>query len=455
MKRHMKKTLLLALLLSSACSFTPDYKRPDVETPPAWSEDQERSSEIATNWWTSFKSTELDTLMQEALAKNNDLLAGLQRVQQARASLRIAGADLLPSADLTAGVGRIRTNQASGKTTSATSLEAEGALSYEVDLFGANRAGVDAADATLAASIYDQDALALMVSGDVARGYFTLLNLRERLTIADSNLKNAREVLRIIDARVKEGAESELELAQQRASVSSFEAARSSIQQQTENAKNALAVLLGKAPQSFTAKGKTLKGLAIPKIATGQPSALLERRPDLRAAEADLLAANANIGAARAAFFPTISLGLGDAVSMTGLGGPTATALSLASSLATPIFSGGRLEGGVEKATARQLELVEIYRKTVLTAFQEVEDALTAAKTSEARERSLRTAMQEARKAYDLSKNRYDAGVIDFQTLLDTQSALLSAEDSHAQAQLSRLLAAVDLYKALGGGWKI
>lgn len=448
------KLTIPALLLSAllcGCSLTPDYQRPAVDMPAAWSESGETA--ILRDWWTGFDSAELNALMAEALLRNNDLLAGLQRIEQARASLKIAGADLLPSVGGSAGASRTRTNPDKGKTTTATSLRAGLDIAYELDLFGANRAGISAAEANLRASQYDQDALSLITTADVATGYFTLLNLRERLSIADNNLSNAHEVLRIVTARAQVGTESDIELARQESAVASSEASRTSLLRQIENAENALAVLTGRAPGNLAVAGESLSGLNIPQIDPGQPSTLLERRPDLRAAEAGLIAANANIGAARAAFFPSITLNGGANLAASGFGDPATTALSLASSLVAPIFQGGRLEGGVEQATARQMELAESYRKTVLTSFQEVADALAAVTAAQARETSLEKSMLQARKAYQLTKKRYDAGTIDFQTLLDTQSTQLSAEDNFSTARLDRLNAAIDLYKALGGGW--
>ena len=451
--KHLTLTSLTVFLLAS-CSLIPDYERPAVETPATWSaEKYSKPVQIAYDWWRSFKSEELNSLMQGTLINNTDIRAGLQTIEQSRAALKIAGADLLPSASGSGGASKTRTNPASGKTTTSTSLSAGLDISYELDLFGANRADVEAARASLQSSLYEQDSLALVVMGEVATGYFTLLDLYERLAIADSNLANAREVLRIIEARVREGMESDIELTQQTSAVATSEASRSSLVEQIANAENALAVLLGKAPQTIEITRRQLDALQVPDIAAGQPSDLLERRPDIRAAEANLRAANADIGAARAAFFPSVSLGAGSTISWAGLGDPSATIFSLASSLSAPIFQGGRLQGGLDQATARQLELVETYRGTVLTSFQEVEDALAAVKSARDREISLKTAMEQAQRAYSLTKNRYDAGQIDFETLLDTQNAQLSAEDSYAQAKLARLTAAVDLYKALGGSW--
>lgn len=453
----MKKIIAILLgpvLFLAGCSFVPAYQRPVVETPPAWGEPGVQTNvDIAADWWESFSSPELNALMARALEYNTDLLAGVQRVEQARASLKIAGATLLPSAGLGADADWSKTVRTSGRNSSDTFLQAGVDVSYELDLFGANRAQVLAAEAGLDSSIYDQGALELAIMGDVATGYFTLASLRERLALADANLDISREVLRIITARVREGAESEIDLAQQRTAVASTEAARAVIAERIKNAENALAVLLGAPPQTITVDRENLNGVNVPDVAPGQPSELLERRPDLLAAEASLIAANANIGVAKAAFFPSISLGAGDFLSTTGFGDPATMVLSLAASIAQPIFEGGSLEGGLELATAEQRELAQLYLGSVLTAFQEVEDALAAVKYTREREISLKTAMEQAQRAYSLSLRMYDAGAIDFQTLLDTQNAQLVTEDEYAQAKLARLTAAVNLYRALGGGW--
>lgn len=455
MTRKMIYAPLIALLLS-ACALSPDYVRPDVATQDQWRGTDEMAADapaITRDWWRHFNSPELDYLIALSLAENHDLRAGVQRIEQARAGLSIAGAGLLPSASASGGATRTRTDPAQGDVSYRSAVQGGMNISYELDLFGANRAKRDAAHAAWEASLYSQDNLALVTMGDVARGYFTLLNLRERLKVADDNLANSREILRIVTARVREGMESDIELSRQKTSLANAEANRATLLQQIAAAENALAVLTGQTPAAFNVDARTLSGVQIPNIRAEQPSTLLARRPDLRAAEAGLMAANANIGAARAAFFPSLSLGLGGNVSMAGFGDPATSALSLAANIAAPIFQGGRLQGGLDQANARQLELVENYRNSVLTAFREVEDALASVHAARNRETLLADAAAQARKAYQLSKARYDAGTIDFQTLLDTQSSLLSAQDSHAQAKLARLLAAIDLYRALGGGF--
>lgn len=452
-KQRLVFPLLIAALLSG-CSFIPEYNRPDMAIPQAWSEDGSTNpTTIARDWWKNFKSPELDSLMSEALAKNNDLNAAIARVEQARGLLQSTGSSLLPAVDASGSLGYERNDPGAGAGTSGGAGSAGLSVGYELDLFGRNRAEIESGEYALQSSRFASDATALIVMGDVAKGYFNVLNLQERLKIADQNLDSARDLLRIVQARFDAGATTMLDVAQQKSDLASTEAARASVERQLKMAKSALAVLVGKPPQMLKITATDLRALPVPAIAPGQPSSLLERRPDILAAEANLIAANADIGAARAAFFPDVTLGLDWTVAASPLGDPATTALALASAITAPIFKSGLLEGNLLTSKARKAELIENYRKSVLVSFKDVEDALSGIKAAQQRETALETAMNEARKAYDLSKQQYDAGSIDFQTLLDARQTLLASEDTYIQTKNDRLAAAVDLYKALGGGW--
>ncbi len=451
-QRFISSLLIVALL--SGCSMIPDYSRPETDTPAAWSEaDATNETVIAKDWWKNFNSAELNSLMEQALANNNDINASVHRVEQARALLRSTRSSLFPTIDATGDLGYDKQNNNDAQDVSENRGSAGLSVGYELDIFGRNAAERAAGEADLDAARYDSDATALIVMADVAKNYFNVLNLDERVKIAEQNLDSAKELLRIVQARFDAGATTALDVAQQKSDLATTEANRAAIVQQMKIAKSALAVLVGKPPQNLQITGKDLRSLAVPKIAAGQPSSLLERRPDIRRAEAQLLSANADIGAARAAFYPSVTLGLDWTVASSPISDPASTALALASSLAAPIFKGGLLEGNLMYSKARKAELVENYRKTVLTSFKDVEDALVAVKTAQQREASLETAMNEARKAYELSKQQYDVGSIDFQILLDSRQTMLTAEDNYIQTKNDRLAASVDLYKALGGGW--
>lgn len=452
-KQRIAYSLFVAALLSG-CSLIPDYERPSMDTPAGWSDaDAKDPTYIAKNWWAGFDSAELNTLMDQALRQNNDLGVAIARVEQARGLARAAGAPLLPSVDATGSAGWESVNPGQGSTTSDSVGNAGLSIGYELDLFGKNRAQSKSAQKDLESAGFSRDATALIVMGDVAKGYFNVLSLQERLNIADQNLESARDLLRIVQARFDAGATTQLDVAQQKSDLATSEANRAAVEKQMKLARSALAVLVGLPPQSLVVTGTDLRNLAIPQIAPGQPSRLVERRPDIRAAEASLEGANADIGAARAAFFPDVTLGLGWSIAASPIGDPATTTLSILSSAVAPIFSGGLLEGNLAYSKARKTELAETYRKTVLTSFKDVEDALAGVKAAQQRETSLQTALTESRRAYDLSKQQYDVGSIDFQNLLDTRRSMLSTEDSYVQTKNERLAAAVDLYKALGGGW--
>ncbi len=275
------------------------------------------------------------------------------------------------------------------------------------------------------------------------------MSLNDRIRIGEFNLKSAEEILRIIEARFAQGSVSGLEVSQQRVAVNNFRTALASLVEQRSTTANALAILLGLAPQNFSTPTAELATLSMPPVNLTPPATLLTARPDIESAEAGLLSANADIGVARAAFFPSLTLGLDTAISA-GFGGPAAAATSIASSLLAPIFTGGRLTGNLENVTARQKELAVQYRQTVLVAFQEVEDALAALKSNNDRAVLSRATVAESQIAYDIAKARFDAGAIDYLNLLETQRSLYQAQDNQISINQGQLAAFVQLRKALG-----
>ena len=453
-KRSSKNILsvFIAVIFLAGCSMTPAYDRPEVST-PAWKNgEMSENVEIASDWWRDFGSDELNMLMAQALGHNNDLQASLHRVEQARAELQIAGASLLPSASVTASTmnGPLQAfNITDRRNNGVPNYTADAGISYELDLFGANRASVDAETANLLGSQYAHEALALVVMGDVAQGYFNVVNLRERYRIAEDNVVSVQDLLKVTQARFQNGSVTALDVTQQETVLSNAKAELVSIEQKLVLAENALAVIVGQPPQTIAISGKTLNNITVPPMVVLQPSELLDRRPDIRKAEADLVAANANIGAAKAAYFPSINLG----TNLLFAADPSAAALALFSSISAPIFQGGRLEGGLKHAEGRQAELVENYKKAILASFQEAEDALTKVKTTKKREAALRQSVAKSRKAYDIAKQQYQLSAVDFQTVLNAQQMMLRAQDNHARARFETLSASIDLFKSMGGGW--
>lgn len=427
----------------------PDFRRPDVATPVQWHNANlaAQKSAVDPHWWQTFGSAKLNRLMTDALACNNDLAAARQRVAQARAQAKIAGANLWPALGL-------QGNVTDNHTDSGPNRQEAGqfTVAYVVDLWGANRAGRDAGAARLLGEAFARDALQLVVMANVGQAYFNLLALDERKRIATDFLANVDKVLAIIEARYRAGAVSALDVVQQKTEQATARANLDLLAQQVILAGNVLALLLGQPPQQMVFNAERFSDMRLPSPNAQQPASLLERRPDVRQLEMQLIAANADIGAARAAFYPTLQLNL-DALLASPQ--PAGAALSLAASLTQPLFQGGRLEGGLENAQARNAELVETYRKTVLTAFKEVEDAAAIRNHSGRRLKALADAVDKARQAYRLSEERYHVGLINYQTLLDTQRSLLNAQNSEVQARLDVLAAMVQLYQALGGGWRV
>ena len=300
--------------------------------------------------------------------------------------------------------------------------------------------------------------MALTVKASVATSYFKVLELRERLRLAEENLANAEQVMRMVDAKVRLGAGTELDRVQQQTLVEQRRAALPALRQQVATAETALALLLGEAPQGIAARieAASLHELTLPDpVAAGLPSELLLRRPDLRRAETQLRAANANIGVARAALFPSISLSasasLQDAA-LSGLGS-AGLATSFGASLLQPIFRGGALRGQVALSEERYVELLAGYRQTILSALKDVEDALVTVREGQLQYASQRQVLANAERTFQLAESQYRAGASDLLTVLNAQQTLFSARDTFLQNTSAQLQNQVALFKALGGGF--
>lgn len=448
MRNHLRHGTIFLSLTLSACSLAPNYQRPEMTIPGGWSAVQgvgiNAQQNAATPFWQDLGSADLNRLIDNALAQNLDLEAALHRIEQARAQAKVAAAPLYPT--INASGSASRTYQDPQDTNAA---RGGGSVSYEVDLWGKNRNQAKSADHRVGASQFDREALRLVVTSDATNFYSQILSFNDRIRIAEFNLTNAAEILRIVEARFSQGSVSGLEVSQQRVAVNGFRTSLASLIEQRSITANALAILLGLAPQNFPAPTAALATLAIPQVNLTPPATLLTARPDIESAESGLLAANADIGVARAAFFPSLTLGLDSAIAA-GFGGPAAAATSLAANLLAPIFTGGKLTGNLDNVTARQKELAATYQKTVLTAFREVEDALAALKSSNDRAVIARATVIESQNAYNIAKARFDAGAIDYLNLLDSQRSLYQAQDSQIAINQGQLAAFVQLRKALG-----
>jgi multidrug efflux system outer membrane protein len=435
-------------MLLGACAITGNAPAPAPDMPQAFAEPAAPDAAVpARNWWGAFGSPELSALVAAALDANPDLAIAAERVRQAEAQVSIAGATLFPALNFGAGSSRRETRVDGGGWQAGNASSATLSASYELDVWGKNASGVRSAEA-----------VRLTLVAGVANAYFQVLSLRGRLAIARENLGIAERVFAVVDSRVRNGAASALDLARQQAAVLTQTAAIQPLELQERQTLFALAILLGRAPQGFDTAASAVTGLAVPGVAPGLPAQLLVRRPDLASAEAQLAAANANVAAARAALLPSIGLtgsgGLASDVLLNFLNGPTAT-IAIGASLLQPIFDGGRLRAQADVAASRERELVENYRKAVLAALADVESTLAAGGRTAAQELLQEKVVEQARVALRLAEIRYREGADDLLTALDAQRTLFQAEDQLAQIRLSRLQAAVGLFKALGGAWKM
>ncbi len=399
----------------------------------------------------AFRSAELQRLISRAFAANADIAAARARIAQARAQLRVARAAMLPVVSGSAGLNATQMDNRGGSTFDFSAGFAGLDVSWDTDLFGGGRAERRASRSRLEAAIFDRDATALAVESEVARAFVQHAVLGERIALLDRNLANARELQRIIGVRLREGAATRVETGLQAIEVRQFEAERLRLVEAQSQTRNALSVLVGEEAPRFQAPRAAFEALSPPSLDPVQPAELLVRRPDIKAAEARIRAASGDVERARAAFLPNLRLtaiALGQAA---GLSGPYGATLSAGASLLAPIFSGGRLRGELAGATAAQRETVELYRRTLLTALAEAEDALTAVEQSRARQRLLDRIVGEARTTARLTRLQFIEGATDLRAVIDAQQLLVRAEDARALSLQERMNAAIDLYRAMGG----
>ena len=451
-------------LLVAACSFTEPIARPDIALSDQWMEATPVTDAAmpSADWWRSFGSPTLDALITEAYEGNPDLRAQGERVIQAELALRVANASLFPSLNLSGNSGWSRSDSdtrssstVNGKDRKNTALNL--AASYEVDLWGRVSSSIASGEAGLAASRYDYEGERLSLAASVATAWFQYLASVERLKIAQENLAIAERVFKVVDARYRNGAVSSLDLSRQTTTVLSQRAQIDPLEVQVRQTRMALDILCGRAPSPPSAASPdTLASLAIPVVDAGLPSELLLRRPDIAGAEARLEAASANVGTARAELFPRITLSGGGGLAtdaLFSLAHPTSV-INLSVAILQSIFDGGRLRAQVETARSRERELLETYRKTILSSLQEAEISLSNAARDARQEQAQAQILVEAERGLRLAELRYSTGADDLLSVLDAQRTHFAVQDQLAQLRLARLTGAVNLYKALGGGWR-
>jgi len=414
-----------------------------------------------SSWWTDFGSPELSDLIARAQASNRDLAIAAARVLEAQARWTIQRSELFPQISGQAQAQRSSsssiqsaTSQSAASTANAFGMSV--AASYELDIWGQQRANARAASEAFKSARFAQRAVALTLTANVANTYFTLLTLRERTAIANEDITAINSLLDVIKLRVATGSTSHLDLAREQAQVEAVEAQLPVLEEQELEARITLAVLLGQTPESLEVKEANPAAVRMPGVGPGLPSDLLSRRPDVAQAEANLAGAHANLDAARAAFLPQLSL-TGDAgYASTTIGallrGPS-FAWEAGANLLQTIFDGGELVGQKRLAAATQQELVASYQGAVLSAYADVETALGQVTNSHKTEEHLEREIASAREAFDIAQLQYRQGAADLLIVLQAQQTLFGARDQLAQVRLARLQSVVHLYEALGGGW--
>jgi NodT family efflux transporter outer membrane factor (OMF) lipoprotein len=482
-KRVIRKGSVAAvalMFLAAGCSVGPNYKRPEVSTPPAWKEAQQSGIDAAgtdlARWWTAFNDPLLDSLVERAVRSNLDLRVAEARIREARASRVVVAAGAWPTLGTSLSYARNRSSQNAfaispqGGSQGQNSSPQGGSLdqnfytagfdtSWEIDIFGGVRRSVEAADASIEATVDDRRDVLVTLLGDVARNYIDLRGLQKRLAVARANLKAQQDTLDLTRVRFQAGLASDLDVAQAEAQANSTAAQIPVLQSSLKGAAYGLDLLLGLEPGALA--NELSQDAAIPslppKVLVGLPSELLRRRPDLRRAERQLAAATAQVGSAMADLFPKFSL--------TGVGGLRSISASdwfagqsrfwnIGPTISWPIFDAGRIRANIEVRNAQQEQALTQYEKTVLAAFGDVETSLVNYAQEQERYRSLTAALAADRRAVEMANELYVRGLNSFLNVLDAQRSLYAAENDLAQSEAAMAANLVALYKALGGGWQ-
>ena len=425
-----------------------------IDIPHAWDQEQGTArEEVSTRWWHSFGSPELSALVEQARAQSLDVAAAVARVQQADARAAYARAGLVP--EVNADFGGTRSAALGSQTERNVSTWRVGlSSSYELDFWGRQRALKDSAESSRQASVFDRETVRLTVTASVAQAWLQCVGLRERVAIAQLNFEVSERLLKLVESRARYGAATSVELAQQRGQVAAQQRVVALLRKQLADAHAVLALLSGQWTMDLVSE-TSLSNLAIPSIREGTPADLMTHRPDVAKAEAQLLAANANLAVARAAMLPRVTLTAGLGSESEKLRNLLENPLSsLAAGILAPIFDAGRLASNRSLAAAQKQELVVGYRKTILQAFNDVQVALNAVDGSEKQAVVQAQEVAQAQRALSLAESRYKAGVDNLQTLLDVQRVAYQSRDLAVQIRQERLQASIALYRALGGGWR-
>ncbi|MBN3968424.1 efflux transporter outer membrane subunit [Pseudomonas gregormendelii] len=471
--RKPKLTLCALLVISlSACTVGPDFQKPQVQQMADWSQPTKAaaSQAVAENmderWWEVFNDPKLSALTQRALTDNLDLKLASSRLQQSRAARQVITADRYPNTAATGSYGRKRNsgeglNDPSGNNgDSAFNLwDAGFSASWELDFWGRVRRETEAADATLEVAENDRRGVLLSVLAETARDYIQLRGVQGTRAVTEQNLDVARHSLKLSQLRLADGVATDLDVAEAAAQVSAIESRLPALEQRQSQLINALSLLMGEPPHALSAE--LAADAPVPQspsqIAIGLPSQLAERRPDIRQAEARLHSATASIGVAKGDFYPRITLSgnVGSqAMQLSDFGSWGSRAFGIGPQFSVPLFDGGRLRGVLNLREAQQQEAAIAYQQTVLRAWHEIDDQLSAYNASQRRRDSLAEAVRQNQIALTTAQRQYVEGVVDFVNVLTVQGELLATQEQWVESSTGVSLAMVGLYKALGGGWE-
>jgi NodT family efflux transporter outer membrane factor (OMF) lipoprotein len=469
-----RPSILVAVLLGTAgCVVGPNYRRPDVVTPPSWGElaptapPAGRSDALVdgtpTAWWTTFDDGLLTSLVQRTVEQNLTLQQAEARVRQTRASRRIVAGELWPHVEASGAYTRERTStnvaSAAGAGKTFNLFQAGFDANWEVDVFGGIRRSVEAADASVEAAEEDRNAVLVSLLGEVGLEYVTYRSLQQRIALANQNLAAQEETLGLTRRLFNAGLAPELDVQRAAAQAATTASTIPLLEQQAAQTMHALSVLIGQPPMTLREELAAVGPIPKPpaQVAVGLPSELLLRRPDVARSERQLASQTAEIGVARRDLFPRFFIT--GAASLQSVRASDffdweSRALSIGPSVSWPIFEGGRIRANIELQTAAQQELLAAYKGVVLQAFQDVEDALVAFSNEQATRARLEDAVRANARAADLARRLYAQGLTDFLTVLVAEESVFTSQDTLAQTERDVALELVALYKAVGGGWE-
>jgi outer membrane protein, multidrug efflux system len=459
---------MFALLALTNCAVLgPKYTRPETELSTAWNTDMDSSLTAAdmdpqslTSWWTCFNDDELTSLIERAAKNNLNVKQAWSRVRESRARRGSARASFFPTIDASGSARTSKTTNAAGNSTNNESYSAGFDAGWELDIFGGNRKSYEASSADLEASQEDLRDVMVSLLAEVASNYVDLRLYQSRLSVAEANMTAQDTTYQLVQWRHQAGLSDELALQQALSNLANTRSQIPSLKTGLEGVMNSLAVLLGEQPGRLHEELREARPVPVAslQVAAGVPADVLRRRPDIRKAERQLAAQTARVGVARADLLPKFNLSGSIGLDALSLGSLFSTSGNSESSsggalISWPIFKGGSIRKNIEIASAQQEQYLISYESTVLTALEEVENALTAFANEQERRQSLGIATQAAQSAAELAQQKYQAGMIDFTTVLDAQRSLLSFQDQLAQCDGTVTTNLIHLYKVLGGGW--